>query len=57
MQTFGTHVSMSLKRKFNIIMFLFSYSMQSSMSPMSPSMNSYNSTFSNNMMGSPLTSM
>lgn len=34
------------------------YSMQSTMSPMSsPSMNSYNSTFSNNMMGSPLSSM
>ena len=32
--------------------------MNSSMSPMSsPSMNSYNTSFSNNMMGSPLTSM
>ena len=40
------------------IIFTSSYSMQSTMSPMSsPSMNSYNSTFSNNMMGSPLTSM
>ena len=32
--------------------------MQSSMSPMSsPAMNSYNTTFTNNMMGSPLSSM
>lgn len=31
--------------------------MNSSMSPMSPGMSSYNSTFSSNMMGSPLTSM